>query len=125
MPLSSLAWRLFKHPSSLWASILLTTYTKSTMTSFIRKNIQKGWTYRQMGSKWIIETGNHINFWNDHWIDNNTSLRSLIHDPLPLLEYQRPVSSYINNTRWNLDSIPFDLPRELLLKIVAFTCSNP
>lgn len=87
--LGDLAWRLFKFPATLWASLLIAKYTHHTTTnqlSQIWKAIQLGWNFCQQGIVWNIATGRNIRFWTGPWIGPTIKLRNTIEGPLPSQE---------------------------------------
>lgn len=115
--LANLAWRLFKAPHSPWASIHLNNSPTTKNNSFIWRNIQHGWQHCQLGNKWVVSSGNHVNFWIDNWIDHQLNLRSHLAGPLPIQESERRVSSIIQNNHWDLTNLPIHLPLTILQKI--------
>lgn len=92
--------------------------------SYIFRVIQKLLpTYRACTKK-TIGDGNHISFWFDNWLDR--ALRNSISGPLPLGEDNITISIVISvnssNTSWKLDRLPFKLPIEIELDILATLC---
>lgn len=93
------------------------------------ENIKQKWNYYNLGSQWIIANGQRINFWHDHWLSNNTSLRSLLIGPLRPSEFQTTMSNYTSHAQWNLECIPFVLSPSLFHWILSiyfpFSITSP
>lgn len=78
-------------------------------------------TYCRSGISWNVTNGNNISLWNDHWIINNISLRHLIQGPIPKHELNKSVASLISNSVWDISSLSFILPPQ----IISFINNTP
>lgn len=75
--------------------------------------------------RWLPTNGKSINLWYDNWLSK--TLRNKLVGPLPKTEEERKVSSIIrgnqnfgnhNFNHWNLNKLPFCLPKDLRLEIL-------
>ncbi|XP_070010645.1 uncharacterized protein [Nicotiana sylvestris] len=111
--LTCLAWRFFINPPSLWDNTLITQYSSKknpSNSSFIWKNILKGWYICKEAITWEIGNGKNINFWNHRWILNLPPLRTIIHGPLTLREESLNIHNLWSDATLDLSGISFELP---------------
>lgn len=71
-----------------------------------------------------MENGCHINFWLNPWLKANTTLRSLIYDPILPHEESSTIAHYRSNTSWQLHNLSFKLAHDILQKISSIYLSH-
>ncbi|XP_056689947.1 uncharacterized mitochondrial protein AtMg00310-like [Spinacia oleracea] len=89
-----------------------------TKGSHIWQNVGKGWDLYQRLTAWCIGDGIHINLWHDNWTGKRT-ISSLVTGPLNRGEETQMLNSVMRDDHWNLNSLSFILPTDLLLWIHA------
>ncbi|OIT39909.1 putative ribonuclease h protein, partial [Nicotiana attenuata] len=124
---TSLAWRYLNNKEALWVKIPHSKYDRiaprnnrlipNPGSSHIWKNIHNGRKLCQKGINWIIGNGENINLWNNRWINQGNNLRNSIQGPLQNGEEDMKVSSIIQHGSFNLSTLSFEIPEDIIQKI--------
>lgn len=121
-----LTWRFYNSdPNTLGSYILASKYKSkpSASGSQIWKSITLGWTICQEGLFYHLGDGRSISFQSDKWC-TEPPLQSLFHGPLPENHYTHTVNYYISDQIWNLPTLSFVLPNNILDKITSTFIPN-
>lgn len=82
-----------------------------------RKNILIGWAICQLDYKWRTSNEQHVTYYLDPWLSENTTLRSLISGPFLPHEEHSTIENYNANASWQLSNLSFQLPDDILQQI--------
>lgn len=106
--------------NSLWYQVIASKYKPKhpASGSQIWKSITLGWNLCQEGLSYHMDDERSISFLSDKWC-TKSPLRSLIQGPLPENHFTHTVNHYISNKTWNLLTIPFVFPKNILNKITS------
>ncbi|OIT40453.1 hypothetical protein A4A49_56961, partial [Nicotiana attenuata] len=69
-----------------------------------------GWETCSKASRWVVNRGNRVNFFNDTWIPNQPALRQLIQGPQTQNDLNIKVESIHNMGTWDTSILSFDSP---------------
>ncbi|OIT27443.1 putative ribonuclease h protein, partial [Nicotiana attenuata] len=119
--LASLAWGAYTNTNTLCARVLIHKncnmsrpanagrYHGSSKSPTWRAMLS-GWETCTKASRWIVNKGNRVNFFNDTWIPNQPANRHLVEGPLTQSDLLVKVDSIYNRGAWDTSSLSFDLP---------------
>lgn len=114
--LCGLTWRLLANPSSRWAKVLIHKYgsNKSNNTSFIWKNILKGWLTCRQEILWLPCKNSKLNIWDTCWIPLLTPLRNCMEGPLQKKDQNLAIKDIVENGKWKFNKISFNIPLAIM-----------
>lgn len=120
---AGLSWRMYKIPQALCTRVLYYKHCQRKISlswkhpvSRTWQCIKKGWEICNKGTRWIVNKGNCVNFFEDRWILHEP-IRSLIHGPLNVQDHNWKISFLRSNGRLNLNDLSLNLPEEQIRKI--------
>lgn len=121
--LFSLVQRLHSNPSSLWARVLLQKDNSNIGRHFLShsrtwRNICRAWKLCRDLIQWSAYNGHKVDFWKDRWVPSHLPLFSIIQGPLTNPCPSLQLSSFWKNRVWNLESLPFSIPRSIKSSIL-------
>ncbi|OIT30140.1 putative ribonuclease h protein, partial [Nicotiana attenuata] len=123
--LASLAWRAYTNTNSLWARVLIHKNCNLHRPANAGRHhvsnksptwraMLSGWETCSKASRWIVNKGNRVSFFNDPWIPYQPAIRHLIEGPLTNRDLLAKVNSIHNGGAWDTSSLSFDLPPHIL-----------
>lgn len=115
---AKLRWDLEANKQKTWVNLITRKYNypkcipPSPNSSFVFKGLFKDKNIFSLNVSHTVGNGQNINLWHDRWL-HNSSLRSLIHDPLP---HHNHCHNSVSTILWNLEALPFAIPHNISQK---------
>lgn len=126
--LAKLNWRLYQEKDSLWTKVVLnkyySRYNRSSKDpdklscSPIWTAVKAGFCVFEKGTCWNVGTNSNLKFWESKWVKGRM-VRELIEGPLTRHETDLTNTNMFQFERWCWEKISFELPSEILEKILA------
>ena len=126
--LAKLNWRIFHEKDSLWVKTILNKYWSRARRnsrdpgklpcSSVWTAIKVGFPVFEKGVCWNARTNSKLQFWGSKWMKVG-SVRELIEGPLTQSKTELTVANVFQEGRWCWEKLSFDLPKEVLEKILA------
>lgn len=132
--MAKIGWRMEKERHKLWVDVLNHKYSrgKEGISSIKEKqgasNLWRGINAaKQSLTKGVcmhVYNGNHVSFWNDHWIDKK-SLRELSNTKVPDTHINRMVADYWQQgVGWKWEELQGKLSEEIKERMQLMILSN-
>lgn len=81
--------------------------------SFIWRGLKELGNAFTSSCKWVVGSGLDILFWSDKWV-GDSMVRDCVSGPLNHHELDLKVSNFLENGKWTLNELSFNLPPNLL-----------
>lgn len=117
--MGKLYWRMLQENNSPWAIISNHRFLKNAKNSIVNKCLSGGKTVFNLGSKFVIHSGNQTCLWHDRWLPQG-KLRDLLAGPLLNNESSLTVVEAMDNAgNWNWNIFFFPIPPHISCSMLS------
>ncbi|CAI0546181.1 unnamed protein product [Linum tenue] len=127
--LAKLVWLFTKKPDELWVYVLQSKYFKtvngvlvaksSARSSNLWRGMRKAWPVTNLVTLMHLKDGMSTSLWTDQWVEMGVVLMDYLKEDSPPIDPCTHVAAFVDNGKWDLNTLSQFLLDELLLKIAG------